>query len=120
MTSRSGGQLTILSSHDLSSSLPDLFPYCTNRTTAGTWFLFLHLLWLIADPYDQFPSRLSARQVGLGLPHTLRSKGILVEDVDPYDPLTHGVKKELRVVSALLGRDHVVPLYRTKKFDVLL
>ena len=81
---------------------------------------FLHFYRLVPDLYHQLSSRLSASQVGLGLPHTLRSKGILVEDVDLHDTLGDDVKEELGVVTAFHGSDQVAPQHRTDEFDVLL
>ena len=75
---------------------------------------------LIANLNDQLPRRLSARKVGLGLLHTLSTEGVFVEDVDLHDTLAHDIEKELGVVGALLGSDHVVHHYRTQKLDVLL
>ena len=74
---------------------------------------------LIPDLNDQLASRLSAREVGLGLPHALSSERVFMEDVDLHDTLAHDIEEELRVVSALLGGDHVVHHGRTEELDVL-
>ena len=75
---------------------------------------------LIADLNYQLSNRLSAGQVGLGLPHAFRSERVLFVDVDLHHALAHGVEEELGVMGALLGSDRVVHHRRTDELDVFL